>query len=271
MSHLCSLLLSLPPLPHLTPQIYSLLALLLQPPPSDAIAPKPSVLSNLPTILDSLLSSPPDFQSHLADVPAYLSAITSALIKMSFQDAQSLPMYLSKSFDLIFNHILLGATTSPAVIAAASEAVGKQGIIRYGITDDMILSAVNYRRSGSDLPGARKKQKTPFLSKVLVALVESLDKHVLRIQYILPILTSVISKLRLRVTDGSLAQADLTGRGKTAAEELLLDLIGDIGDLRMERGFDHKDKVDEVVGMGIEVIGVEAILRVLPLNIEPDA
>lgn len=80
-----------------------------------------------------------------------------------------------------------------------------------------------------------------------------------------------MSRLRLRVTDGRIAEVDPTGRGKTAAEELVLDLIGDIGDLRMARGFDHKEKVDEVVGMGMEVIGVEGILRVLPLNIEPDA
>lgn len=73
------------------------------------------------------------------------------------------------------------------------------------------------------------------------------------------------------MTGGAVAEIDPSGRGKTAAEELILDLIGDIGDLRMARGFEHKDKVDEVVGMGIEVIGVEAILRVLPLNIEPDA
>jgi ribosomal RNA-processing protein 12 len=50
-----------------------------------------------------------------------------------------------------------------------------------------------------------------------------------------------------------------------------MDLIKDIADLKNDTGFEHKAKVDEVVGMAIEVIGVEGILKGLPLNIEPDA
>lgn len=50
-----------------------------------------------------------------------------------------------------------------------------------------------------------------------------------------------------------------------------MDLIRDIGDLRTDKDFEEKGKVDEVLGMAIEVMGVEAVLRALPLNIEPDA
>lgn len=87
---------------------------------------------------------------------------------------------------------------------------------------------------------------------------------------LLPILTSLVSKLRLRIVDNE-AGVDPTGQGRTAAEELLMDLIKDIGDLRTDKDFEEKGKVDEVLGMAIEVMGAEAVLRALPLNIEPDA
>ncbi|KAK4688051.1 ribosomal RNA-processing protein 12, partial [Tremellales sp. Uapishka_1] len=271
LSTLCSLLLSLPPLPHLTSQIYSLLTHLLSAPPADASAPKPSVLTNLPTILDSLLSSPPEVTPTSTDLPTYLSALTSALIKLSLQDSSTLPAYLPKTFSLAFTNILLSSSANPAALTAASDAVGSQGILRYCITDEMILASVNYSRQGSLLPGARKKQKTPFLTKLIGAVSDAFNTHALRMAYLLPILTALISRLRLRVTAGSNAEIDVTGRGTTAAEELVLALVKDIGDLRAQRDFEEKAKVDDVVGMAIEVIGVEGILTALPLNIEPDA
>ncbi|WVQ84214.1 hypothetical protein IAT38_006365 [Cryptococcus sp. DSM 104549] len=272
LSTLCGALLSLPPLPHLTPQIYSLLAHLLSPPPADAAAPKPFVLSNLPTILDSLLASPPAVQ----DMPTYLSAITSALVKMSLQDAALLPTYLPKAFTLLFNSTLLSPTSTPKVLDAAADAIGAQGILRYCISDEMILATLTYVRQGSHVPGARKKSKTPFLFKLITSVTDALNTHALRIPYLLTILSALISRLRLRVlpagaNGNGVAQADESGQGPTAAQELLLDLVKEVGDLRHQRGFEAKDKVDEVVGTAIEVMGVEAVLNVLPLNIEADA
>jgi ribosomal RNA-processing protein 12 len=229
-------------------------------------------MTNLPTVIDSLIASPPNINSNTVDIPSYLSALTSALVKMSLQDPESLSAYIPRAFNLIYHDMLLAPSPSPAVMIAASEAIGSQGLLRYCITDEMIVSSVNYKRQGSDQPGARKKQKTPFLSKMIAAITESLDKHALRIQYLLPILAAAISRLRLRVTDGQGdATVDSTGRGMTAAQVLLLDLIKEIADLKNDTGFEHKAKVDEVVGMAIEVIGVEGILSALPLNIEPDA
>lgn len=257
-------------MPHLTPQIYSLLANLFTPPPADSTAAAPAVLTNLPTVIDSLIASPPNINSNTVDVPSYLSALTSALVKMSIQDPLSLPAYIPKAFNLIYHNMLLAPSPSPAVMIAASDAVGSQGLLRYCVSDEMILASVNYKRQGSDQPGARKKQKTPFLSKLIAGLTESLDSQALRIQYLLPILSAAISRLRLRVTGGD-AKVDESGKGVTAAEELLMGLIGEIADLKNDSGFEHKAKVDDVVGMAIEVIGVEGILKALPLNIEPDA
>ena len=133
----------------------------------------------------------------------------------------------------------------------------------------MILASVNYARQGSLATGARKKQKTPFLTRLILALTEAMRGHAIRLSFLLPIMTALISRLRLRVT-GEIAIADNTGRGRLAAEELLFDLIQEIGDLRTQDGFEDKAKVDEVIGMAIEVIGVKVVLQALPLNIEPD-
>nr|ODO02374.1 ribosomal RNA-processing protein 12 [Cryptococcus depauperatus CBS 7855] len=266
LSALCSALLSLPPLPHLTSQIYSLLALLLTLPPADVTAPKPSVLSNLPTILESLLNSPPV----ASDMPTYLSAISTALIKMSLQDQSLLSSFLPKAFNLLFKEILLNPNAPQTALNAATDAIS-QGIIRYCISDDQILATLTYIRQGSHLAGARKKQKTPFLWKLIASLTDVMKTNALRLPYLFTILTALISRLRLRVLPGEPAQADAAGRAPTAAQELLLDYIKEVGDLRYEKGFEWRDKVDEVVGMSLEVIGVEGVLNVLPLNIEPDS
>jgi ribosomal RNA-processing protein 12 len=267
LSKLCGLLLALPPHPHLTTQVYSLLAHLLSPPPADQHAAKPAVMTNLPKIVDSLLQSPPELGS--TDMASYLSALSSALIKMVLQDPANLGAYLPKAFNLIFNETLLAPSASAAVCTAAADAVAN-GIVRYCITDEGIVAAIDFMRRGSHMPGARKKQKTPFLTRLLGALTEALDSHALRMKYLLTILAALISRLRLRIAPGE-AKIDPAGRAATAAEELLLPLIQDVGDLRVQPGFDYKDKVDDVIGMAIEVIGVEGVLKALPLNIEPDA
>lgn len=260
---------SLPPSPHLTSLIYSLLAVLLSPPPNETTS-KAIALSNLSTIVESLLTSPPDIKSSATDIPSYLSALTSALVKLSLQDPASLPDYLPRGFNLVFKNILLAPNASPSVLSAASDAVGSQGIIRHCLNDEMIISTVNYSRDGSMEEGGRRKQKTPFLARLIASLTRTLDTQAQRIAYFLPIFTALISRLRLRVTVASPAEIDPSGGGRTAAEELLLDVIRTLGDLRTQNGFAELPKLDEVVGMAIEVIGVEGILRTLPLNIEPD-
>jgi len=249
--------------------VYTLLSHLLSPPPIDSTGAKPEIMTNLPKIVESLLTSAPEITS--PDVATYLGALSSALVKMALQDPANLPAYLPRAFKLMFNDTLLAASASPSTCTAAANAIG-DGIVRFCVTDEAILSTVTYLRQGSHLPGARKKQKTPFLTRIISAVMEALDSHALRMPYLFTILTALISRLRLRVTAGPAdAKIDETGVQATAAEELLLPLIREIGDLRNQKGFEAKDKVDEVVGMAIEVIGVEGVLKALPLNIEPDA
>jgi ribosomal RNA-processing protein 12 len=192
------------------------------------------------------------------------------LIKLSLQDPITLSTYLSKAFNLIFNQILLSPAAPPHVLIAASDAIGNGGIVRYCISDEMIMASIEYARQGSLVEGARKKQKTPFLSRLIGNVTSAMNGHALKMGHLLPILTALVSRLRVRITGGEEPKVDEDGLGKTAAEELLMDLVKEIGDLRVDKGFEEKGKVDDVVGMAIEVMGVEAVLKALPLNIEPN-
>ncbi|ORX37048.1 putative ribosomal protein [Kockovaella imperatae] len=267
LSTLCDRLLSLPPLPHLTQQIYDLLALLLRPPPNNPAAQ--SSISSLPTILESLLASPPNVKLSSTDVPSYLSAITSVLIKLSFQDPLSLAVYLVRALNL-FMSILLDPKASKEITKAASEAIGSQGLARYCLTDDAILAAVTYHRQHGDGSSGRKKSKTPFLAKMIETVESAMTSHPLHLGDLLPIITALVSRLRLRMAAAS-PMVDQTGTGRTAAAELLLPLVVTVADLRVNPGFGDKEKLDDLLGMCFEVMGVEEVLAVLPLNIEPDA
>ena len=270
LSGLCELLLSLPPISHLTPQIYSLLALLLSTPPTESSSAKPAVLANLPTVLDSLVSSPPSLTSNASDIPTYLSAISSTLVKLSLQDPTTLQAMLPKVFKLVFNDILLASSSGYAVLEAAANTIGSEGIVRYCISDDMIVQSINFLRQGAQQADGRKKQRPPFLTRLISAVAEAMESHPLRLPHLLPILTALVSRLRLRLTSGRTAKVDPTGRGPTAAEELIMNLVTDVADLRSQKGFEHKEELDELLGISIEVIGVEGVLNLLPLNIEPD-
>ncbi|CCM05445.1 uncharacterized protein FIBRA_07664 [Fibroporia radiculosa] len=77
---------------------------------------------------------------------------------------------------------------------------------------------------------------------------------------LLSVVSSLISHLRYR--SGSRASP-------TAAELLLLPLIVKVGDLRIQKNFEHKEAADVVLSTAMRVLGPEVMLRALPLNLEP--
>lgn len=254
LTELCPLLLSLPPSPHLTPQIYSLLSLLLSPPPnSEGFV----ALANLPIILSALLASPPPSSSP-ADQIEYIDALVAGMIKLYRQDEfTATKEYFSKAWSVLWSGILLSPTTAPEARRKAAEGLGSQGLIRYCVSNEMIDQAVEYKNQGGDLDSKRQKMKPPMLSKVLGQIEKAIVSQPLMLAYLLPLLASLVSKMRAR-------------KGE-AAKVLLLDTIVGIADLRVQPGFQEREKVDEVVGTAFEVIGVEAVLNALPLNVAPDA
>lgn len=56
----------------------------------------------------------------------------------------------------------------------------------------------------------------------------------------------------------------------TAAETLLLPLVVQVADLRTRKGFEFKEAVDATLSTAMKILGPEVLLRVLPLNLEPE-
>ena len=55
----------------------------------------------------------------------------------------------------------------------------------------------------------------------------------------------------------------------TAAEVLMPAIMEKIGALRTQKNFEYKEDADKALGVVMSVIGPEALLKILPLNLEP--
>ncbi|KAF8070663.1 armadillo-type protein [Lyophyllum atratum] len=67
----------------------------------------------------------------------------------------------------------------------------------------------------------------------------------------------------------SLAYAQCYAPAAICPESLLLPLIEHIGELRIQKGFEHKEAADATLATAMRILGPEVLLRVLPLNLEP--
>lgn len=143
-------------------------------------------------------------------------------------------------------------------------------MVRYCLTDADIRKAVV--SFGAD-PSRKKDGKTPandrlkgtVVGSVILRLDDSLHSVVFAkaTPALLSIFSALISRLRW-FTPTSAGE-----RRVTAAEMLLSDLITYVGALRIARGFEYREKADEVLGMAIRVLGPGGFLGLLPLNITP--
>lgn len=129
------------------------------------------------------------------------------------------------------------------------------GLLAKCFTPALITPAI--RESNKSDGGEPKTQLNKIISQTDKAL-ESLA-----FARSMPQLLSVISSLllNLRYRDSPAAS--------TAAEILLLPIVKKIGDLRLQKDFEHKESVDATLGSAMSVMGPQVLLRVLPLNLEP--
>jgi ribosomal RNA-processing protein 12 len=74
------------------------------------------------------------------------------------------------------------------------------------------------------------------------------------------VISSIISRLRYRSGP----------RGSPSAAEILMtSIIQKVGDLRMQKNFEYKEAADATLSSAIRVLGPQAFLKLLPLNLEP--
>lgn len=276
--NLLTVLLPLPSHPFLQSSTLSLLSHLL----SRSTSTHSLEANKIPALLSEILSTPPKDQSV---IPSWLEVVENGMISWAHDDPAAAEKEFGRVWAIVWGHLESVEGREKGVGKAAEKALA--GLVRYCITEGMVLAAVEElskvgSSSAAPAPTGKKNKKqihqqtkpsadAPILTQIIATLQTSL--HVLRaLPYLsstLTVVSALLSRLRARVPSAaSLSTYD--PRSPTAAQLLLLGCVSDVGELRIQKGFEYRERADEVLGMAVEVIGPEGVLSALPLNVEPD-
>jgi ribosomal RNA-processing protein 12 len=273
----------LPAHPHLQATTLSLLSHLL----SQSTSQNSLEAHKIPLLLLEILNTPPTDNSV---IPSWLEVVENGMVSWSREDPSACSAEFGRVWSLVWGYLSGDSGKERGVGKAAERAL--VGMARYCITEEMMTAAIDEKiKVGGALgvlpaapksKGPGKKQihpqdqkvsaTSPILAQIIANLQTSL--HALRALPFLPstltILSSLISRLRIRPSSVSTPTkaSEYDPRMATAAQWLILDLVRDVGGLRIQKGFENKEKADEVLGMAIEVVGPEGVLEALPLNVE---
>ena len=152
---------------------------------------------------------------------------------------------LGRVWKVVFPYLETSDAGTRADVAGALSALSQC------VSDELIKSSISI---------------TDESKSVIRLMIDQLSKALDSIAYasavpqVLAVISSLISRLRYR-PDGR--------KGKTAAEQLVLPLISKLGDLRLKKGFEQKEALDEVLQTTMATVGPDVLLSVLPLYIEP--
>lgn len=252
-------LLSLPSLssPYLTSQTYAVLSALLR---------APTLVLPAQSILSTLLNYSP---SHHTLATSWLDAVENAMVAFARADADA----CSKALLGVWEAYWIWLESEDIGCRKVAES-GLCAMVRYCLTDADIQKAVDAVSFTGTKSSGRKDGKTPISDRlkgtVVGSIILRLDKSLHSVTFakatpaLLSILSALISRLRLSTSP------TVRERTATAAEILVPDLITYVGSLRIAKGFEYREKADEVLGMAVRVLGPEVFLALLPLNIIPE-
>lgn len=200
------------------------------------------------SLVSALLSAAPS-KSDTAQTPAWLNLLETVFSS----DSPTFPTDkdLETGFKTVFSYL-----ESSDISIRASTSVALAALLSHSLTHPIIEAAVAEH--------GLKKPKSP-LGKIVMHVRTSLDalSYARAVPQMLAVLASFIRALRFRPP----ASIDLP---RTAAEHLLLDLVQKTGELRVKKGFEHKEAADEVLKAAMSVLGPEVLFRVLPLRLMPE-
>jgi ribosomal RNA-processing protein 12 len=239
---IAGLLLNLPRLgnPYLSQSSYSILSdLFAQSDDED----NQKIGDQFPDVLRVILSSPP-VKTDSAISPAWVKVLGDAMRAYNSIDAEACGKELDKIWKAVWNFL------DSKDNATRKAAVHSLSALVHCFPPSLVATAVADPEGSSTIPKIISQ-----VSKALgnVAYARSMPE-------LLGVSSALITTLKNR---GSRKQS-------TPAEGLLLSLIVQIGNLRMQKGFEYKEDVDSTLSTAVRVLGPEVLLRVLPLNLEPE-
>ena len=196
----------------------------------------------LPDVLRVVLSFPPS-KSDVVLSASWVQALGSALVAYNTVDQTASSKELLKVWKSVWNFL-------DSTDAATRKATAQSLCALSSCFSPALASAAILDQDGSST-----------IRKIISQMTKALDSltYALSIPELLTIISSVIRKLQHR--DSKISP--------TAAELLILPLIVRIADLRISKGFEHKEAADATLSTAMHIIGPEALLKALPLNLDP--
>ncbi|OCH84676.1 NUC173-domain-containing protein [Obba rivulosa] len=237
-------LLTLPRLgnPYLSQSAYSIITDVLAMSVQD---PANNIYEQLPNVLKAVLSSPPaKVDTGLA--PAWAAVLGGAMLAFHAADADSCASDVGKVWKAVW--ALLESPEAPTRRAAA-QALDS---VAQCFTPSLITAAIKEKDAA---------EPKSAVGKIIFQAMKAIDSIAFArsISEVLAVISSLIANLRYRSGP----------RGSpTAAELLLSPLIVKVGELRVQKNFEHKEAADATLSTAVRVLGPEVLLKLLPLNLE---
>ncbi|CAK5265693.1 unnamed protein product [Mycena citricolor] len=240
---LTNLLLSLPRLgnSYLSQSSYSLLAEIFSLPVDDESTDTADQISS---VLQAVLSSPPS-KADTTLAPAWTQVLGTAMFCYHSTNPEAATNELGRVWKAVWPFL---ESNDGATKKAAAESLAS---LTSCITVEMVQSTL----------AETGETRSTTVGKIVQQISKALDSlpYAGAIPQLLSVVSALIVSLRFKVG----------GTGNSATEALLLPLIQHIGDLRVQKGFEHKEDADATLGAAVRVLGPHVLLEVLPLNLEP--
>ena len=201
-----------------------------------------NIKDQLTNVLRVVLSSPPS-KSDVVLAASWVQALGSALVAYNVVDQTATSEELPKVWKSVWNFL-------DSSDAATRKATAQSLCALSSCFSPALSSAAILDQDGSSI-----------IRRIVSQITKALDSlaYTRSIPELLSITSSIITNLRQRDSKTS----------PTAAELLILPLIVRIGDLRISKGFEHKEAADATLSTAMRIIGPEALLNALPLNLDP--
>ena len=199
--------------------------------------------NQIPEVLNVILATPPP-KADAALSPVWVQVLGDAMLAYNSSDHESCSEDLVKVWKAVWNYL-------DSRDAATRKATFKSiDCLCQCFTPSMIVSAIADERGKSTI------------RKLIMQVEKALDSltYAQAIPEVLEIVSSLVTNLSFRPQGYGSA---------TAAESLLLPLLVKIGDARIAKGFEHKEKAQATLAVAMRVLGPEVLLKVLPLNLDP--
>ncbi|KAG2119918.1 NUC173 domain-containing protein [Suillus discolor] len=236
-------LLTLPRLgnPYLSQAAYSILSDLFTASTTTGTA---SAIEQIPAVLHAVLESPPAKADNSIS-PSWIRVLGDAMFAYHVADASACATEFHRVWKTVWSYF---ETKNPQTRKAVAESLD---LLTRCITSSLVKDSISDGEAG----------KSPLRS-IISQITKALDSlsFASAMQELLSVISALISNLGVRVDPA---------KSTTATEALLMPLVSKIADLRVQKGFEHKEAADAVLSTAMRVVGPAVLLEAIPLNLEP--